>query len=262
MGRAHSVQGPAGALAVTQAGQGEGAPAGPALLLVHGGGADRGHWAPLQARLSTPSLALDLRGHGASARAADARDGVQPAAEDVAAVADALLPTAPFVLVGHSFGASVALAYAQAHPQRVRALVLVDPPSDLRSLPEPQRAQLREGLRPDNFRRFTDTWFDALLVHARPATRAQVRESLHTTEPAVFTACYQSLLSFDPGAALAAYPGPRLALVCEALAGPDSLHRTLPRLPHRALAQVSHWPMLDAPDTLARELAHFLAALP
>ena len=44
--------------------------------------------------------------------------------------------------------------------------------------------------------------------------------------------------------------------------GPDSLHRTLPRLPHRTLAQVSHWPMLDAPDTLVRELAHFLASLP
>jgi pimeloyl-ACP methyl ester carboxylesterase len=37
---------------------------------------------------------------------------------------------APYVMVGHSFGAFVCLAYAARHPELVRGLVLVDPPSE------------------------------------------------------------------------------------------------------------------------------------
>jgi pimeloyl-ACP methyl ester carboxylesterase len=34
----------------------------------------------------------------------------------------------PFVLVGHSFGAAIALRFARRHPERVAALALVEPP--------------------------------------------------------------------------------------------------------------------------------------
>lgn len=39
-------------------------------------------------------------------------------------------PKVPCVLVGHSFGAFVCMAFAAAHPVAVRGLVLVDPPMD------------------------------------------------------------------------------------------------------------------------------------
>lgn len=47
--------------------------------------------------------------------------------DDLGAVADALAPARPVVLVGHSYGGLLATEFARRHPGRVAALVLVDP---------------------------------------------------------------------------------------------------------------------------------------
>jgi pimeloyl-ACP methyl ester carboxylesterase len=47
---------------------------------------------------------------------------------DLAALADRLSPEKPFVLAGHDWGASVAYAYAFAHPQRLSRLVIANGP--------------------------------------------------------------------------------------------------------------------------------------
>ncbi len=73
-------------------------------------------------------LALDFRGHGGSARAAG-KYRVVDYVED----AVALLRTQvgePAVVYGHSLGAMVAAAAAVEVPDRVRAIVLEDPPFD------------------------------------------------------------------------------------------------------------------------------------
>jgi pimeloyl-ACP methyl ester carboxylesterase len=72
------------------------------------------------------SVALDLPGFGASpvpAEAGGARhyaDLVMPALEEIGA--------GPFVLVGHSFGGTVACVVAARHPELVRSLVLTGAP--------------------------------------------------------------------------------------------------------------------------------------
>lgn len=69
------------------------------------------------------TVAVDLRGHGASDR--PGRYSIGLMADDVAA----LLPRVadrPVDLVGHSLGGLVALRVAAAHPDRVRRLVLED----------------------------------------------------------------------------------------------------------------------------------------
>ncbi len=50
------------------------------------------------------------------------------------------------VLVGHSFGAFVSLAYAAAHPLDVDGLILVDPPSEWMSMNRRQTRLLRGGV--------------------------------------------------------------------------------------------------------------------
>ena len=82
-------------------------------------------------------IAYDLRGHGRSERARQGYD-VATMAADLAAVTDAL-GSRPLDLVGHSYGALVALRFALDRPERVRRLVLIEaplPPSRFRELDE------------------------------------------------------------------------------------------------------------------------------
>jgi pimeloyl-ACP methyl ester carboxylesterase len=70
-------------------------------------------------------LLYDLRGHGLSERP---KEGYR--VDDFVADLDALLTglgvTEPVVLIGNSFGGLLTLAFAVAHPERVRGIVTVD----------------------------------------------------------------------------------------------------------------------------------------
>jgi pimeloyl-ACP methyl ester carboxylesterase len=81
----------------------------------------------------------DLRGHGRSAPARTGYD-LRTMAGDLAALTGDLGPD-PFDLVGHSWGALVALRFALDQPARVRRLVLVEAP-----LPPSRAGQLADFL--------------------------------------------------------------------------------------------------------------------
>jgi lipase len=100
-----------------------GAQGDPALLL-HCSLGHSGGWAGLMAALRTPlaAVAMDLPGHGRS----DPWDGRGEYQGACAALAEGLL-RAPALLIGHSFGATVALRLARARPDLVRAMVLIEP---------------------------------------------------------------------------------------------------------------------------------------
>jgi lipase len=102
-------------------------PPGPVrLLAIHGLTGHGQRWQPLATRhLAEISVAApDLIGHGRSSWAAPWTIDA-----NVAALAALLEHQAegPAVVVGHSFGGAVALHLAAAHPDRVAALVLLDP---------------------------------------------------------------------------------------------------------------------------------------
>jgi pimeloyl-ACP methyl ester carboxylesterase len=70
-------------------------------------------------------ILYDLRGHGISERT---RTGytVSDTIADLAALLDSLGVEGPVHLVGNSYGGTVALAFAAAHPDRVASLVLIE----------------------------------------------------------------------------------------------------------------------------------------
>ncbi|MFF4762092.1 alpha/beta fold hydrolase [Streptomyces sp. NPDC001292] len=99
---------------------------GPPVVLLHGLAGHSGEW---DATARNPSsryrvVAVDQRGHGAGER--HPRDVWRAAyVADVIVVADRLGLRQP-VLVGQSLGGHTAMLTAAAHPERVRALVLVE----------------------------------------------------------------------------------------------------------------------------------------
>lgn len=96
------------------------------VVLLHGLSQQRRFWAPVVRRMRTrPVAAIDQRGHGASDTPAAMDFGPAACASDVLRLLDALAwPRA--VVVGHSWGAAVAVAAAAQAPDRVAAAVLVD----------------------------------------------------------------------------------------------------------------------------------------
>ena len=102
-------------------------PSGPVrLLAIHGLTGHGKRWQPLatQHLAEITVAAPDLIGHGRSSWAAP-----WTIEANVAAMAALLEHEAegPVVVVAHSFGSAVALQLAAAHPDRVAALVLLDP---------------------------------------------------------------------------------------------------------------------------------------
>jgi pimeloyl-ACP methyl ester carboxylesterase len=98
----------------------------PELVLLHGGAQNAHTWDTVALALARPLVAIDLPGHGHSdgPRKDNAVDPVANA-EDVAVAIPVLAPEAKAV-VGMSLGGLTTLALADAHPELVRAVVLVD----------------------------------------------------------------------------------------------------------------------------------------
>ena len=99
----------------------------PPILCVHGGGANA-HWYDFVAGGFTADYhirAVDLRGHGDSARAEPSSYSWKTFAADIDAFVEKL-GLRDFVLVGHSMGGMISLVYAATHPGRIGRLVIVD----------------------------------------------------------------------------------------------------------------------------------------
>jgi pyruvate dehydrogenase E2 component (dihydrolipoamide acetyltransferase) len=102
-------------------GEGDGIP----VLLVHGFGADLNTWMFTQPALAVGrrAVALDLPGHGGSAKEVDAGDakGLTDAVEGALSALD----VERVHLVGHSMGGAVAALLALRRPERVASLTLI-----------------------------------------------------------------------------------------------------------------------------------------
>ena len=71
-------------------------------------------------------------------------------AEDIDAVVNSL-GLQRFVLVGHSMGGSVSIAYAGIHPDKVAGLLLADPSGDARKVPKEQMIPFIAALESESY---------------------------------------------------------------------------------------------------------------
>ncbi|MGE3285476.1 MAG: alpha/beta fold hydrolase [Pseudonocardia sp.] len=130
------------------------------VLALHGVTGHSARWRVLAAALpELRILAVDLRGHGRSTW--NPPWGIEQHVEDALAILDAAqLPRA--AVLGHSFGAAIALHLARTAPQRVDRLALLDPALGL----DPRDMLLAaEDSRPD------ETFPDLVAARAHRAIR-------------------------------------------------------------------------------------------
>lgn len=136
---------------------------GPPLVLVHGSFSDhRSNWEFVRDELAPQFEVLALARRGRGDTCATQGHSIDDEAEDVAAVL-AQLPE-PAFLLGHSYGAHVALCAARRMPSRVRMLVLYEPPWP-QMMSRPVLARLETLALAGDWDRFSWVFFaDALRV--------------------------------------------------------------------------------------------------
>ena len=247
------------------------------VLLVHGSWVDHRSWRAVVPGLaaSMQVIAYDRRGHGQSSFVPRSH-----ALESDAADLGALLESTdhyPAHLVGHSYGAMVALRLAVDRPELVRSLALHEPPyiglldDDPVTVPEAERlrAELHEeqdriragdaeGAAQGLFRLFAGD--ERAWEQLRPDTRAELlryapRWLEEFTDPAT------ERPPADPGLRELLLP----ILLTEGTASPGFLHRmnaaldrALPNSTVRRMRDAGHDPQITHPDLYVATLVAFL----
>lgn len=119
-------------------------------------------------------VAYDQRGHGATGKPDSGYDAETLVADGMG-VAQALGVTPPFIVVGHSWGASVALHWAVSRPDVVHAGVLVDGGvSTFRDIPGATWQTVEERFGPPAWQ---DVHLDDMLAWARKGDLSTLDES-------------------------------------------------------------------------------------
>jgi pimeloyl-ACP methyl ester carboxylesterase len=247
----------------------------PPMLLLHGALLQAHVWDffSLDARRDFHIHALDLPGHGDSDWAPEQDYSRARVADDISGLTEQL-DLSSLVLVGHSFGGSVAALIASRLAERVRALVMIDstllptgqPSIRTRAAGGPHTfasfeefAQHAAGLgRPRDANRVSTS----LLWHARQRTDGRW---IWKYDPAVRHAVLGPADFEDVWSALRSFTGPLLFVRATRRShlsdeAAERL-RTLPNLSMVVVTEAGHNVMTDKPLDFTREVRKFVATL-
>lgn len=233
----------------------------PHVVLVHGSRLSHAQWAAVVARLGSrvTSAALDLPGHGRlSAEPFTLPRGVA-VVDDVVRAAPA---GAPVVLVGHSLGGYVAMAYAAQHGDWLAGLVLAGAsaiPAGPGAAVYRAVARLTDALGPARMGRVYDAVltrrYDPQLVAAVQAGGYSFGDT-RAMWGAVMEACHPAMLR--------RFTGPVLLLNGQwdqFRLGERAFLRHLPNASLQVIPGATHFSCLDRPAAFADAVARFAAAL-
>lgn len=106
------------------------------IIFIHGFGGKAEQWQYQMQKFAMDNrvIALDLRGHGLSDKPSTGYD--MPRIQlDLETALTQLKVTAPFVLIGHSYGGAIVTDYALNHPEHVEKLILIATAGEFRLNP-------------------------------------------------------------------------------------------------------------------------------
>jgi pimeloyl-ACP methyl ester carboxylesterase len=245
-----SLPGPAGAIYVDDGGDG-----GIPVILLHSFGGNSGHWATTldMLRHHRRALAIDLRGHGKSAKPRDMDYTVAAFVRDVEFVAKQL-KLERFVLVGHSLGAAVANAYAGKHPKQVAGLVLVGAGGKIPA----ERSQKVMASLDANYNQTMSQFMNDLVEDAQPHVRTEILAQMAKMPREDSLAIIGALFKDDPLPAFDRYKGPKLLVYATRSDGKGGLQDFRKDVKTVPFEGTSHWPHLDKPKEFNAALEEFL----
>jgi len=252
------------------------------LVLLHGQASNSTRWwhfaAHTRLRGRWKIIAPDLRGHAGSIERG--RIGMREWCGDIVALMDAERCSRA-VIAGHCLGAHIALQFAARYPQRIAALVLIEPmPREalvgaIKWVPplRPAIVALAWLVRFANalgIRRRTvepmdlEQWDRA--TSAGEAPIARYASPLSDLRSMTLAAYLQGLAAVgEPLPVLSAIRAPALVLVStgSSLADPGRTRAAMQKLPHAEIVSIEagHWIPAEQPDAMRAAIDDWLAAM-
>jgi len=243
------------------------------LVLLHNDAMSLEVWRRLLPHLAAARriISYDRRGHGKSeVPPAEAPYSVEVLAEDLRGLLDGLgIPRGD--LFGCSGGATTALAFALAHPERARRLILAEPPIlglqrdhpiDTAGLSGETVARI---LQERGVPAALEYWFGCVLPPPRAAAllRSRYRPLLVSRPPWIIEGIIRSAEAFNPSARLADVRQPVLLVVGERshrhfLTVADVLAARLPDVRRLILPGAEHATLLEPSEALLSAVRSFL----
>ena len=250
----------------------------PPIVFVHGFACAHSDWDAQVAHLSPrhQTIAVDLRGHGASAGIA-AECSIERYGADVAEIMRALaLP--PAILVGHSLGCRVVTEAALQAPDQTAGVIFVDASQFAASM----KAVLTERFaKPDGYATMIDGWFEEMFTaKSDRSVVTSVIERARRIPPAIGEKLMTDLQRYDVGrftTSLASLRVPVMAVQAtysnekrergSMVAGQatpflEMLRASVPAARVEIIEATGHFPQLDESARTNALIDSFLAMLP
>jgi len=240
--------------------------AGQALVLLHGIGSSSAGWlCQLESLAGYRLIAWDAPGYGESEFLSAATPRPADYAQALHEFLDRLL-LKDVVLVGNSLGCLMAAAYAAAHPERVRSMVLLGPAGGYGGLPDKDqklRGRLEEldRLGPEGL---AEQRSPTLIAKGSPPFALElVRWSQRRIRPQGFRQALHCLAQGRLAEDARRFPK-KVLVACgdEDVITPETgckaIAAAFPRAEYRTLAGVGHAPQIEAAETVNELIAQFV----